>query len=344
MATLYVTEQGTQVHKKGQRLLLKRGDEVLQDIPLIKLDRVVVMGRGISVTTPALFALTRRNVDVLYMTQRGGFVSRMVGREHNHSKLRHRQALAITDEALGREIAQAIVRGKINNQRVLVQRHSQQGQWAQRALDNMQKMMRQVGRAQTLDEVRGHEGMAAREHFALLRRLFNAQRDGQSWGFDRRAYYPPPDPINALLSFGYTLLLNDLIAACQIAGLDPDLGFFHAVDFGKPAMALDLEEEFRPIIVDSIVLTAINRPLFGLRDFERGKARQRENGQVYPILLQAEARNRFIKLYETRVNEQIYYPFNEERTTYKRVFQLQAYQMAQVILGEKEGYEPLVVK
>ncbi|MCP4424262.1 MAG: CRISPR-associated endonuclease Cas1, partial [Chloroflexi bacterium] len=138
--------------------------------------------------------------------------------------------------------------------------------------------------------------------------------------------------------------LNDLIAACQIAGLDPDLGFFHAVDFGKPAMALDLEEEFRPIIVDSIVLTAINRPLFGLRDFERGKARQRENGQVYPILLQAEARNRFIKLYETRVNEQIYYPFNEERTTYKRVFQLQAYQMAQVILGEKEGYEPLVVK
>ena len=348
MATLYVTEQGTQVHKKGQRLLLMRGEEMLQDIPLIKLERVVVMGQGINITTPALFTLIRHNIDVLYMTQRGGFISRVVGREHNNSKLRHQQALVITDEPFGLRIAKAIVQGKVNNQRVLVQRHSEGGrtgaQWAQRSLDSMQKMMRQVENARTLDEVRGHEGLAAKEHFALLRQLIRPPRDGQGWGFDRREYYPPPDPVNALLSFGYTLLLNDLIAACQVAGLDPDLGFFHAVDFGKPAMALDLEEEFRPIIVDSIVLTAVNRPLFGLRDFERGQPKEKEGAVVYPILLHEDSRNRFIGLYETRVNEDIYYPLTGETTTYKRVFQLQAYQMAQVILGEKDGYEPLVVK
>lgn len=373
MATLYVTEQGTQVHKKGQRLLLIRGDEVLQDIPLIKLDRVVVMGQGINITTPALFTLIRNNIDVLYMTQSGSFISRVVGREHNHSKLRHRQALAITDQALARRIALEIVRGKVNNQRVLVQRHAQREPWAQRALQNMAKMSRQMERSQTLDEVRGHEGLAAKEYFSLLRQLIRPPRDGDSWGFVRRDYYPPPDPVNALLSFGYTLLLNDLIAACQVAGLDPDLGFFHAVDFGKPAMALDLEEEFRPIIVDSIVLTAVNRPLFGLRDFERGRPSPRpspekrgslplssptsfpgeegnarsareEREQVYPVLLREEARNRFLALYETRVNENIFYPLTGETTTYKRIFQLQAYQMAQVILGEKNGYEPLMVR
>ncbi|NUM46877.1 MAG: CRISPR-associated endonuclease Cas1 [Anaerolineales bacterium] len=372
MATLYVTEQGTQVQKKGQRLLLVRGEEVLQDIPLIKLDRVVVMGQGINITTPALFTLVRNKIDVLYMTQRGGFISRVVGREHNHTQLRHQQGYAINDEKLGLVVAQAIVRGKVNNQRVLVQRHAEGAPWAGRALDSMQRMMRQVAEVRTLDEVRGHEGFAAKEFFSILRQLLKPPRDGPRWGFERREYYPPPDPINALLSFGYTLLLNDLIAACQIAGLDPDLGFFHAVDFGKPSMALDLEEEFRPLIVDSIVLAAVNRPMFGLQDFEQGPSprpspvgrggeeddegawpspggRGLGEGQagkkpVTPILLKEEARNRFLSLYETRVSESIYYPLTGETTPYRRVFQLQAYQMAQVILGEKDGYEPLMVK
>lgn len=344
MATLYITEQGTQVQKKGQRLILVRGEEVLQDIPLIKLDRVVVMGQGINVTTPAMFTLIRHNIDVLYMTQRGGFISRVVGREHNHTKLRHQQGYAINDGKLGLVIAQAIVRGKVNNQRVLVQRHSEGAAWAGRALDSMQRMMHQVAEARTLDEVRGHEGLAAKEYFSLLRQLIRPPRDGDSWSFDRREYYPPPDPVNALLSFGYTLLLNDVIAACQIAGLDPDFGFFHAIDFGKPAMALDLEEEFRPLIVDSIVLTGVNRPLFGLRDFEQAQAKEKGGTQVRPILLKEDARNRFISLYETRVNESIFYPLTGETTTYKRIFQLQAYQMAQVVLGEKDGYEPLMVK
>lgn len=361
MATLYVTEQGTQVQKKGQRLLLVRGEEVLQDIPLIKLDRVVVMGQGINITTPALFTLVRNKIDVLYMTQRGGFISRVVGREHNHTQLRHQQGFAINDGRLGLVIAQAIVRGKVNNQRVLVQRHAEGAPWAGRALDSMQRMMRQVTEGRTLDEVRGHEGLAAKEFFSIYRQLMKPPRDGSSWGFDRREYYPPPDPINALLSFGYTLLLNDLIAACQISGLDPDLGFFHSVDFGKPSMALDLEEEFRPLIVDSIVLAAVNRPMFGLQDFEQGARSpalpplvraeevemdvpQEGKKPVTPILLKEEARNRFLALYETRVNESIYYPLTGETTPYRRVFQLQAYQMAQVILGEKDGYEPLMVK
>ena len=110
----------------------------------------------------------------------------------------------------------------------------------------MNEMKKRLDSARTLDEIRGLEGMAAKNYFSLFRRLLRSPRDGEKWGFDRREYYPPPDPVNAMLSFGYTLLLNDLIAACQLAGLDPDLGFFHAIDYGKPSMALNLEEEFRP--------------------------------------------------------------------------------------------------
>jgi CRISPR-associated protein Cas1 len=350
MTTLYVTEQGVQVHKKGQRLIAQKGEEILQDIPMIKIDRVVLMGSGVSLTTPALHALIRKNVDILYLTGRGGFVSRVVGREHKHSRLRYAQALSITNPDLAFTIAKSIVQGKINNQRVLVQRHAEGNHWAKRAIRTMNEMKSRVDSAQNLDELRGLEGMAAKEYFGLLRNLFHPPRDGQSWRFDRREYYPPPDPINALLSFGYTLLLNDLVAACQKAGLDPDLGFFHSIDYGKPSMALDLEEEFRPIIVDSIILTVINRPLFGLQDFEIGQPRQQndqqddQNPPRIPVLLRDDARKRFINLYETRINEQIFYPPTGETTSYRRIFELQAYQMARVILGETPEYIPLIVR
>lgn len=199
--------------------------------------------------------------------------------------------------------------------------------------------------------MRGHDGLAAKDYFSLLRRLIRPPVDGDTWGFERREYYPPPDPVNALLSFGYTLLLNDLISACQIAGLDPDLGFFHAVDYGKPAMALDLEEEFRPVIADSILLFAVNRPLFGLKDFEPGKANENPGDSdaepkrnIRPIYLKEEARKRFISLYEARINEQIYYPPTGEQVAYRRILELQAYQMAKVILGEADRYMPMTIR
>jgi CRISPR-associated protein Cas1 len=201
-----------------------------------------------------------------------------------------------------------------------------------------------------LDELRGREGNAAREYFGLYRRLLKPPRDGNAWGFDRREYYPPPDPINALLSFGYTLLLNDIIASCQMAGLDPDLGFFHAIDYGKPCMALDLEEEFRPLIVDSIVLYCANQPILRLSDFEAGQSRQAEEDEdgettrARPVQLNEAARKRFIALYETRMNEQVYYTPSGEQTTYRRVLELQAYQMGRAILGEVESYTPLLVR
>ena len=355
MATVYVTEPGVQVHKQGERLLLKRGSETLQDIPMLDVERVVLMGKGVAITTPTLYDLTRRKIEVLYLNSRGGYVSRVIGREHGHSRLRQAQAIRTTDPASAFTIAHSIVNGKINNQRVLVQRHAEGASWSSNALVSMSRIRGMLDSATNLDELRGHEGIAAKEYFGLLRRLFKSPADGPSWNFNRREYYPPPDPINALLSFGYTLLLNDLIAACQLAGLDPDLGFFHAIDYNKPSMALDLEEEFRPIIVDSIVLAGINRGMLRLNDFEIGGTRRRpdnhsdqdnpsDRSAVRPVYLKDEPRKKFISLYEARVNEQIFYPPTGESRSYRQIFQLQAYQMGKMILGGMAHYTPFTVR
>lgn len=367
MATVYITENGVQVHKRGQRLLVQRGKDVLQDIPLIKVDRLVLMGRGVSITTPTLFALATQSIDVLFLNSRGGYVLRMLGREHKNSKLRHAQSLSISDPARALKISLAIVSAKITNQRVLVQRHAEGGMWAKSALEQMDAMRRQAQGCKTLDELRGHEGLAAKEYFSLMRRLLKPPRDAQTWKFERREYYPPTDPVNALLSFGYTMLLNDLITACQVAGLDPDLGFFHGIGYGKPSMALDLEEEFRPVIVDSLVLLAVNRPMFGVKDFEvgerggekeeGGRMKEKENRNEKGLILQegeqkgkkgiylnAEARKRFISLYEDRVNEQVVHPASGDRLTYRKIFLVQAYSMASAILGETPGYTPFTIR
>lgn len=360
MATLYVTEPGTQVRKVGERLVLVKDQDVLDEIPLIQVEQVVMVGRGVSLTTAAMFTLTQKGVDIVYLSGAGRYVSRVTGSEHKHSRLRFAQALAVADPDNTKALAQAVVQGKINNQRTLMRRHAERAAWTVDSLQGMDAMFKRISQARDLDELRGLEGLAAKEYFFLLRRLLAAPRDdrgGQGWGFERRAYYPPTDPINAMLSFGYTLLLNDMVAACQMVGLDPFLGCFHAIDYGRPSMALDLIEEFRPVIVDSIVLGAVNHGMIGLRDFqdraveedaeEEREPEGRRNapaGAQRPVYLNADGRKRFLRWYEERVTEQAQVLSTGERTAYRRIFLLQAQQMARVFLGQGPAYQPFLIR
>jgi CRISPR-associated protein Cas1 len=236
---------------------------------MIKVDQVVLMGRGVSITTSAMHALTNKGTDIVYLSGAGRYISRMIGAEHKNGRLRHQQSLLASDAQFALQTAQSIVYGKIINQRAVVMRHAEQAGWAQRALEGMSEMAKRAGTARDIDQLRGMEGQAAREYFGLLRRILQPPAEGGSWNFERRAYYPPTDPVNALLSFTYSLVLRDVTTACELIGLDPYLGFFHAIDYGRPSMALDLMEEFRPIVADSIVLEAVNRPFVSLDDFEQ---------------------------------------------------------------------------
>lgn len=358
MSTLYVTEPGVQVHKEGQRLIVKKGQEILQDIPIIKIDRVILMGKGVSITTPTLFALSQRKVGVFYLSSGGKFMGRWVGDEHRHSRLRLAQFRAADNPARCLDIARSIVRGKVHNQRVLVQRHAEGAAWAQTALNQMDNVRQQIEAASSIDELRGFEGLAARNYFSLFRRLLHPPVGTRQWEFERRIYYPPTDPINAMLSFGYTLLLHDLTAACQISGLDPDIGFFHSVDYNKPSLALDLEEEFRSVIVDSIILTAVNRRFVSPHDFEYSPVKGRFGnvddsesdsapGSAPPtraIYMKEEARKKLISMYEARVAEAIYYMPAGEHTSYRRVFELQTYALSRTLLGETPHYQAFTVR
>ena len=201
MPTLYVTEPGSQVHKSDETLLVKRGDDVIDKIPIIKVDQVELVWRSVSVTTAALHALTRRGVDVVYLSGAGRYISRVIGQEHKHSRLRYQQSLSASDAGFSLRTAGSIVRGKLHNQRTLVRRHSEGAGWANRALSGMDEMLRRADSARDLDQLRGLEGQGAKEYFSLFRRLLRPPADGGSWGFERRAYYPPTDPVNALLSF-----------------------------------------------------------------------------------------------------------------------------------------------
>lgn len=335
MATLYVTDAGAQVHKADERLVIRKGKEVLEDIPIIKVERVVLMGRGVGVTTAALHELIQRDIDVVYLRRGGGFAFRVTGGEHKHGRLRFLQAMMVAKLESTLPIAQAVVAGKIANQRALIQRHARDAaglQGVPRALEEMAAMRARVEQTTTMDELRGVEGKAAADYFAVFRQLLV-----DPMGFERREYYPPPDPMNALLSFGYTLLLRETEAAVVMAGLDSALGVLHVIDYGRPSLALDLEEEFRAAIGDSVVLQAVNGGAITRQDFERG-------GEKKTWRLSDDGRKRFIGLYEARMTTRVEYSLDGQKTTWRRILLLQAQQLARVFLGEVTEYKTVEIR
>ncbi|HEY67686.1 MAG TPA: CRISPR-associated endonuclease Cas1, partial [Thermoflexia bacterium] len=283
MPTLYLREQGAVLRKVGERLVVTKGEEVLEDVPIIHVDQVVVMG-NVQLTTPAVALLLRKEVDVVFLSSRGRFRGRLVTTGSKFARLRHAQLRMLDEEKAVLAVARELVAAKLINQAHLLERLG-----ARRAAREIERDVRKARRASSLDGLRGHEGAAGARYFAALRRLIPSE-----WGFVKRTYHPPPDPVNALLSLGYTLLLKDAVAAAQLVGLDPYLGFFHALDYGRPSLALDLIEPFRPL-VDGLVLGWIVERKVSPRDFRPAR---REDGAV---LLDDEARTRYFRAYERQM-------------------------------------------
>ena len=263
MAVVYVREQGAVVRKNGSGLRVTEGEQETFRIPLADLDQLVVMGNA-QVTTQAAVMLLRSGVDVVFMSRYGKYRGRLLALESKFADLRHQQLRLCDDPQRSLAVAQAIVAGKVANQRVVLARRAEEDPMAAQALDGMMAMMRRASAARDLDQLRGFEGKAAAYYFDGIRTFFDP-----SWGFQKRDYYPPPDPANALLSFAYTLLLKDVEAQIQLVGLDPYLGFFHTLGYNRPALALDLMEEFRPAVADIVVLTLVRGEQITLDDFEQ---------------------------------------------------------------------------
>lgn len=333
MSTLYLTQQDAVLRKEDERLKVTLKGEVLLDLPMLKVSEVVVMGR-VTVTPHTVAALMERHIHLTYLTEHGRYVGRIEPAFSKNSLLRRAQYAASFDAQRTLTLARGFVLGKLANLRVTLMRavRNTEGLSVDDAVEAIRGAERRAERAADLDILRGHEGEGSAAYFAVFDRLIKA--DGFS--FNKRVRRPPTDRVNALLSFGYALLANDVHAAVQSLGFDPYCGYLHADRYGRPSLALDVMEEFRPLIVDAVVLSCLNKRILRPDDFLVGL------GEV--CSLTPEGRKKFLVQYEERKQTEIQHPVFEYKATYQRCLELQARILAKCIQGELERYEPFVIR
>ena len=336
MAVLYLLEQGSTLHKDGEVFSITKQGNIIQKIPAIKVEQVVMLG-NINLTTPAIHYLLRQGIDCVFCSNHGKFNGRLISTESGFGVLRQQQVRAADLPGLRLIIARDIVRGKLLNQRTLLMRY--QRKVKSDALDEITQKMN--GTVKTLDKddsvetIRGHEGYGSALYYGGFKKLVKYEM-----GFVNRKRRPPRDPINSMLSFGYTLLVQNIQSVVHTVGLDPFIGFYHVTSYSRPSLVLDLMEEFRPIVVDSIVLWLVNSQTITTDDFQE---LQDEEEEDKPLLLKENGLKKFIRYYEDRVQSKINYP-GVGQVDYRRVFELQARQMVKVILGKEADYKPFLVK
>lgn len=335
MVPLYVVEQGAKIHKERRRLVVKKDEQTLHSIPLIKVDQVLIFG-NVGITTPALTWLMSQNIEIVFCDRHGRFKGRVVGPSSGHSKLRRLQYRRVDTPTFALNTARAIVKAKLRNSRTLLLRYNRQLHRPQitTAANRLRELLDRTERSNSVNSLLGVEGIGAAVYFEVLPLLFKHD----DWHFARRVRRPPTDPINVLLSFGYTLLTRQLEAAVERVGLDPYLGCLHADSYNRPSLALDLTEEFRSIVVDSVVLRCLNSALITPANFTN-----QPNNPERPVLLDDAGRNRFIREFEGRLALTFTHPALAEKVTYRRCFELQARDMARAI--QADGlYQPFVVR
>jgi CRISPR-associated protein Cas1 len=348
MPPLYITTQGAKLRYSQRRLIVEQDERLIAAVPVVHVDQVLIFG-NISVTTPALSYLLESETDTVFLTLQGRYKGRLVGPSGGNGQLRLRQYARVLEPAYALETARAIVRAKLANTRTLLMRYARRiaepelaGVGARaleraRALggaaDQLDALLASLARAQSVNAISGHEGRGAAIYFGVFRHLI----EGREWRFEGRNRRPPRDPVNALLSFGYTILTHNMEAAVRTVGLDPYLGFLHQVAYNRPSLALDLVEEFRPIVVDSVVLRCLNANLIRPQHFD-------EHGQPdYPVVMRDEGRAILIRELEARLALEFRHPETGERVTYRRCLELQVRQLARCLQGG-EIYRPFTVR
>jgi len=339
---LYVQAHSAKVAKKGELLEVSVEDKVVTNVRLMDVSQVAVMG-NVYITTPCLHELMRREIPVTWHSYGGWFLGHTVGNGHKNVELRTAQYKASFDEQVCLRIAKGLVQAKIQNSRTLLRRNWRNddphragfarggGEKPENLLKEMRIDMDQAARAKSLPELLGSEGMAAARYFGNFAEMLKRDTDAKSFAFDftHRNRRPPADPVNALLSYAYSMLTRTWTVTLAAVGFDPYRGFYHQPRYGRPALALDLMEPFRPLLADSCVLYAIN------------------NGEVRPsdficvagsVNLTNEGRKRFIATFERRLSQEVTHPLFGYKVSYRRLLELQARLLGRFLLGEIPEY------
>jgi CRISPR-associated protein Cas1 len=329
---LYVTEQGAWVGRDHGRIEVTKSKERLASVRIIDVSQVCVFG-NIQVSTQLLRELFARDIPVCFFSYGGWFSGLAEGLPSKHVALRRRQVALAHTGAL--DVARRVVEGKIRNSRTLLRRNSRERPEA--VIASMKALADRAAAAESMPTLLGIEGAAARLYFGSLPTMLREEKrlPGAAFDFRLRNRRPPRDAVNCLLSFLYAMLVKDLTATVLAIGFDPYLGFFHRPRFGRPALALDLAEEFRPLIAESVAINAINNGEVGAGDFF-----VRAGG----VALTSDGRKAVLAGYERRLATQVRHPTFGYRVSYRRVLEVQARLLAAHLLGEVPSYVPFMTR
>jgi CRISPR-associated protein Cas1 len=290
---------------------------------------------NVQISAQALRELAAREISILHLSYGGWLSAVTTPPPHKNIELRRRQFAAATDKAFCLRLARAFVSGKVRNARTLLRRNARG--LPEGTLYRLAESRRRAERATALEQLLGIEGTAAREYFASFALMFKSSAEGAapSFAFESRNRRPPRDPVNALLSLLYSMLTKEMVNTLIGVGFDPYMGFYHQTHYGRPALALDLVEEFRPLVADSVVIGLINNGEVRPSDFiERAGS----------VALTAGGRRRVIEAYERRLDTLVTHPRFGYAISYRRVFEVQARLLARYLSGEIAFYPPFCTR
>jgi CRISPR-associated protein Cas1 len=340
MGTVYIMQEDAFIGKTDERLQVRSQKKTLLDVPMIKVDGVVVLGRA-TISPAALIELLERKIPLSFLTGTGRFLGRLEPPLTKNIFVRSAQWKAAENSLQAVHVVRGFIRGKLKNYRNTLMRahrdirdpNSTAVSKLAEGICRLEQTITPINTTNTIDALRGLEGAGSAAYFGCFQQLIR----GEGFSFTTRQRRPPTDPVNALLSFGYSLLRHDIESALNIVGFDPYLGYLHTQRYGRPSLALDVMEEFRPLVVDAMVLAAINRRSLTPSDFMTEPL----SGAVS---LSEEGRRTFLRLYEQKKQSRFKHPVMGTQCTYQEAFAIQARLLAKYLMGETEQYPPLVLK
>jgi CRISP-associated protein Cas1 len=323
MAAIYLIEQGTTIYKEYQRFIIYVSEKPKLEVPIREVQQILVFG-NIQLSTPVMQVCLREQIAVVFLSQSGRYHGHLWSSEFRDLDQELVQVRRWGDAAFQFQVSQAIVYGKLMNSKQLLLRFNRKRKLpdVERAIIGINQDIEALEFSESLDRLRGYEGIGAARYFPALGQLITNSR----FEFSLRNRQPPTDPVNSLLSFGYTLLFNNVLGFIIAEGLSPYLGNFHYGERQKPYLAFDLMEEFRSPIVDGLVLKVIHKSLLKPQDFDIVPS----TGGVY---LNQSARRVFLKQFETRMNEEVSHPDLQSKVTYRQAIQLQVRRYKQSLLS-----------
>jgi len=335
--TLFVTQQEMYLKKEGDTVVAVLNKEIKLQIPLIDLSNIVCFG-NIRVSPALMGHCAKMKVGISFLTENGKFLARVQGAISGNVLLRRAQYKIADDPIKRTEVVRNIVAGKIANSRTVIQRflrdHREKADEKKlnTAIRDLKRSIELTQKAKGVETLRGIEGISAKIYFDVFDDLITSQKKG--FAFKDRSRRPPLDKVNALLSFAYTLLYNDIHSAIEIVGLDPQVGFLHTDRPGRMSLALDLMEEFRAFFADRLVLSLIN-----LKVVKPNQFKILDNGAV---LMNEIARKNVILNYQKRKQNVISHSFLSKKMHLGLAFYAQALLMTRYIRGDMDGYPPFI--